>query len=65
MMPTLVPPSVSDGSPAGWATGYVGGILSLVLVLGFMAANPSTGKTLFGLTPILGLNPATFEGGLG
>jgi UMF1 family MFS transporter len=58
MMPTLVPPErIGRLSGTGWATGYVGGILSLVLVLGFMAANPSTGKTLFGLTPILGLNP--------
>jgi len=63
MMPTLVPPErIGRLSGTGWATGYVGGILSLVLVLGFMAANPSTGKTLFGLTPILGLNPAMFEG---
>lgn len=63
MMPTLVPPErIGRLSGTGWATGYVGGILSLVLVLGFMAANPSTGKTLFGLTPILGLNPAEFEG---
>ncbi len=29
-------------------------ILILIVVLGFMAANPTTGKTLFGLVPILG-----------
>ncbi|MGL4559748.1 MAG: MFS transporter, partial [Afipia sp.] len=63
MMPTLVPPErIGRLSGTGWATGYIGGILSLVLVLGFMAANPVTGKTLFGLTPIFGLDPATFEG---
>jgi UMF1 family MFS transporter len=63
MMPTLVPPDqIGRLSGSGWALGYVGGILSLVVVLGFMAANPSSGKTLFGLTPILGLDPATFEG---
>ena len=63
MMPTLVPPErIGRLSGTGWATGYIGGIFSLVLVLGFMAANPSTGKTLFGLTPIFGLNPAAFEG---
>ncbi|NGX96985.1 MAG: MFS transporter, partial [Candidatus Afipia apatlaquensis] len=63
MMPTLVPPErIGRLSGTGWATGYVGGILSLILVLGFMAANPVTGKTLFGLTPIFGLDPATFQG---
>ena len=63
MMPTLVPPDkIGRLSGSGWALGYVGGILSLIVVLGFMAANPSSGKTLFGLTPILGLDPASFEG---
>lgn len=63
MMPTLVPQEkLGRLSGSGWALGYVGGIVSLVVVLGFMAANPSSGKTLFGLVPILGLDPATFEG---
>lgn len=63
MMPTLVPPErIGRLSGTGWAIGYAGGIVSLVLVLGFMAANPATGKTLFGLVPILGLDPKTFEG---
>jgi UMF1 family MFS transporter len=63
MMPTLVPPDkIGRLSGSGWALGYVGGILSLIIVLGFMAANPTTGRTLFGLVPILGLDPATFQG---
>jgi len=63
MMPTLVPPErIGRLSGTGWATGYIGGIVSLVLVLGFMAANPASGKTLFGLTPIFGLDPKMFEG---
>jgi UMF1 family MFS transporter len=63
MMPTLVPPDkIGRLSGSGWALGYVGGILSLILVLGFMAANPTTGRTLFGLVPIFGLDPASFEG---
>ncbi len=63
MMPSLVPPHrIGRLSGTGWATGYVGGILSLILVLGFLAANPATGKTLFGLTPLFGLDPATHEG---
>ncbi|CAN5546577.1 MFS transporter [soil metagenome] len=63
MMPTLVPPDkIGRLSGSGWALGYVGGILSLVVVLGFMAASPITGRTLFGLTPLFGLDPATFQG---
>ena len=63
MMPTLVPPDqIGRLSGTGWATGYVGGILSLILVLGFLAANPDTGRTLFGLTPLFGLDPVTHQG---
>src|SRR5213594_2893250 len=43
MMPTLVPPDrIGRLSGTGWATGYIGGIVSLVLVLGFLAASPAT-----------------------
>jgi MFS transporter, UMF1 family len=49
-------------SGTGWAAGYLGGLLSLVLVLGFLAANPQTGKTLIGITPLFGLDAAAREG---
>jgi MFS transporter, UMF1 family len=63
MMPTLVPPDrIGRLSGTGWATGYVGGILSLILVLGFLAASPETGHTLFGFSPLFGLDPVTHEG---
>ena len=63
MMPTLVPPDkIGRLSGTGWATGYVGGILSLILVLGFLAANPQTGRTLFGFMPLFGLDPVTHAG---
>jgi MFS transporter, UMF1 family len=63
MMPTLVPPDrIGRLSGTGWATGYIGGILSLILVLGFLAANPETGRTLFGLTPLFGLDPVSHQG---
>jgi len=63
MMPTLVPPDkIGRLSGTGWATGYVGGILSLILVLGFLAANPETGRTLFGFMPLFGLDPVTHAG---
>src|SRR5262245_22996041 len=63
MMPTLVPPDrIGRLSGTGWATGYIGGILSLILVLGFLAANPDTGRTLFGLAPLFGLDPVSHQG---
>jgi UMF1 family MFS transporter len=63
MMPTLVPPErIGRLSGTGWAIGYVGGIVSLMIVLGFLAASPESGRTLFGLTPLFGLDPAMHEG---
>ena len=63
MMPTLVPPDqIGRLSGTGWATGYIGGILSLVLVLGFLAADPASGRTLFGLMPLFGLDPVMHQG---
>src|ERR1700681_3771350 len=63
MMPSLVPPDkIGRLSGTGWATGYVGGILSLILVLGFLAADPGTGRTLFGFVPLFGLDPLTHQG---
>jgi UMF1 family MFS transporter len=63
MMPSLVPEDqIGRLSGTGWATGYVGGILSLILVLGFLAASPDTGRTLFGFMPLFGLDPVTHQG---
>src|SRR4051812_13402081 len=63
MMPTLVPPErIGRLSGTGWATGYIGGIVSLIIVLGLLAANPETGRTLLGFTPLFGLDPVTHQG---
>jgi len=63
MMPSLVPPEkIGRLSGTGWATGYIGGILSLILVLGFLAANPDTGRTMLGITPLFGLDAAAHAG---
>ncbi len=63
MMPELVEEeSLGRLSGTGWAVGYAGGLVSLVLVLGFLVANPGTGLTLFAAPPLFGLDPATFEG---
>jgi len=63
MMTTLVPPErLGRLSGSGWAIGYAGGLVSLVVVLGFLAASPETGTTYLGLKPLFGLDPASREG---
>jgi UMF1 family MFS transporter len=63
MMPDLVDEDrLGRLSGTGWAVGYVGGLISLVIALGLLVADPESGRTFFGLAPILGLNPATFGG---
>jgi MFS transporter, UMF1 family len=63
MMPDLVEESrIGRLSGTGWAVGYVGGLVSLVVMLGFFVANPQSGHTLVGIAPVLGLDPARFEG---
>ncbi|WP_420875694.1 MFS transporter [Prosthecomicrobium hirschii] len=63
MMPGLVPKErLGRLSGLGWACGYVGGLISLVLTLGFLSASPETGRTLLGFGPLFGLDPATGAG---
>lgn len=63
MMPGLVTRErLGALSGNAWALGYVGGLISLVVILLTMATNPETGKTLIGIDPILGLNAATQDG---
>jgi len=63
MMLHLVPSErLGRLSGTGWAVGYAGGLVSLVVVLGFLAASPETGTTYFGLKPLFGLDPALREG---
>lgn len=62
MMPSLVPPSALGRlSGIGWGVGYLGGLLSLALVAGLIVSSAATGKTLFGLDPILVLDPSQHE----
>ncbi|MEH7827725.1 MFS transporter [Gemmobacter denitrificans] len=49
-------------SGAGFAFGYLGGIIALLIMLVLLAENGSTGKTLIGMDPILGLDAAAREG---
>jgi UMF1 family MFS transporter len=63
MMPDLVPEErLGWLSGTGWAVGYIGGLISLVIALGLLVADPVSGKTFFGLSPIFGLHPDRFEG---
>jgi UMF1 family MFS transporter len=63
MMPTLVPSErLGRLSGTGWAIGYLGGLVSLMLTLGLLAADPRTGRTLLGLAPLFGLDPVLHEG---
>lgn len=63
MMPTLVPQNrIGWLSGLGWATGYLGGLVSLVVALLFLSTNPKTGLTLIGTPPAFGLDAAAREG---
>ena len=48
-------------SGSGWAFGYVGGVISLILML-TLFVEQSSGLTLIGISPILGLDAAASEG---
>jgi len=63
MMPTLVPRAeLGRLSGTAWGLGYLGGLVSLIIVLGLLAGQPGTGKTLFGIEPLFGLDAAAREG---
>lgn len=63
MMPDLVDESrMGRLSGTGWAVGYVGGLVALMLMLGLFVADPVSGRTLLGVPPLLGLDPRTYAG---
>ena len=49
-------------SGSGWAFGYWGGLLALAIVLGLMTPAPGSERTILGMAPVLGLDPALGEG---
>lgn len=59
-LPELDPDEGERGriSGSGWAFGYVGGVVALILMLALFQAGPN-GKTMVGLAPLFGLDPAT------
>lgn len=63
IMPTLVPADkLGRLSGTGWAVGYAGGLLSLALMAGLIVADPTSGKTIVGLAPVIDLDTSAREG---
>ena len=63
MLPDLGPrEDIGRISGNGWAFGYLGGLIALLIMLGFFADNAETGRTLLGLEPAFGLDPDLREG---
>lgn len=63
MLPDLAPRDrIGRVSGNGWAFGYVGGLIALVVMLLFFAEDDTTGLTLLGIPPVFGLDPETREG---
>ncbi|MDO9638139.1 MAG: MFS transporter [Pseudotabrizicola sp.] len=62
MLPDLCPrEDLGRVSGNGWAFGYLGGILALIIML-LLLAEGASGRTLLGISPIFGLDPETREG---
>ncbi|MFN3867716.1 MAG: MFS transporter [Hyphomicrobiaceae bacterium] len=63
IMPGLVPADkLGRLSGIGWAVGYTGGLISLALVAGLIVTDPTTGKTILGLDPLVKLDTPAREG---
>lgn len=62
MLPDLGPEKeIGVISGSGWAFGYVGGLISLMIMLALLAES-SAGTTLLGSPPVFGLDPEMREG---
>ena len=63
LMPTLTDhDDIGKISGSGFAFGYLGGLVALILMLALFAENAATGKTLIGIDPIFGLDTESREG---
>jgi MFS transporter, UMF1 family len=62
MMPRLVSPADAGRiSNIAWGLGYLGGMIVLIAVVALLAANPETGRTAIGISPLFGLDAAAGE----
>ncbi|MGL4406024.1 MAG: MFS transporter, partial [Notoacmeibacter sp.] len=62
MLLRLVPQSdVGRVSNIAWGLGYLGGMIVLIFIIACLAGNPETGKTIIGIAPLFGIDPAQGE----
>src|SRR5690606_251378 len=62
MMPRLMSKAqIGNISNIAWGLGYLGGMVMLIFVVALLAGSPETGKTLIGVDPLFGLDPAQGE----
>jgi len=62
MLLRLVPKAqIGRVSNLAWGLGYLGGMIVLIFIILFLSASAETGKTLLGLDPLFGLDPAQGE----
>lgn len=62
MLPRLVSKEqIGRVSNVAWGLGYLGGMIVLIFVLLALAGSAETGKTLIGISPLFGLDPAQGE----
>ncbi|CAN7403849.1 MFS transporter [Rhizobium sp. LjRoot98] len=60
MMPRLVgEKEIGRISNMAWGLGYLGGMIVLIAVVTLLAGSPESGKTILGIDPLFGLDPAT------
>ncbi len=63
LMPTLTDhDDIGKISGYGFAFGYLGGLVALILMLALFAESATTGKTLIGIDPLFGLDTESREG---
>lgn len=62
MLPNVaLPGKMGKLSGFGWALGYVGGLITLIVVLGLLSASKDTGLTMLGLEPVIDFDPNLYE----
>ena len=60
IMPRLVgEKEIGRISNMAWGLGYLGGMIVLIAVVALLAGRPESGKTILGIDPLFGLDPAT------
>jgi len=62
MLPRLVAkPDIGRISNLAWGLGYLGGMIALIVIVLFVAGSPESGRTIIGMKPLFGLDPASGE----